>query len=99
VTESLLRRLDDEFYVTADVEDMPRIFLKMARQFVVVFDGDLLVEERLELIEIILLHHQDHLFDACFQRFFDDQQDGGLGNAIAVDNRKEFLLGGLAGRE
>ena len=99
VTESFLGFLGDESDVPADLQDAPRVLLEVARQLVVVLDRDLRVEEGAEVVEVVFLDDDDDLLDAGLQRLFHDQQDGGLGDAVAVDDREQLLLGRLGGRE
>ena len=51
-----------------------------------------LVEERLEGGQIAFLHDDDHLVQPGAERFFDDQQDRGLGDAVTL-----YVDGGQAG--
>ena len=99
VAEALLGRLGHERDAAPDLEDPAGVLLGLARQLVEVLDRDLVVEERLEVLEVLLLHDDDHLLDARLERFLDDQQDRGLGDAVPVDDREQLLLRRLAGRE
>ncbi len=75
------------------------IFLKVARQFVVILNRDLGVKERAEILQVMFLDDDDHLLNAGLQGFFNDQQDGWLGNPVPVNDGKKLFLGSLGGRE
>ena len=67
-----------------------------ARELVEVLDRDLGREERLEVLEVVLLHDDHDLVDAGLEGLFDDQQDRGLRDAVPVDDREQLLLRRLA---
>ena len=71
----------------------------MPGQFVVVLDGDLLLEEHAEIVQVLFLDDEDDLFNSCAQRLLYKQQNNRLRDAVAVDDREQFLLGCLGGRE
>jgi hypothetical protein len=99
VPKAFLVLLDDKLDALAHLQDAARILLESGRQFVVVFNRNLLVEEGLEIGQVVFLDDDDHFFDAGFDRFFHNQQDGRLGDAVAVDDREQLFFGRLGGRE
>ena len=52
-----------------------------------------------EIVQVIFLNDEDDLLDPGAQSLLDQQQNNRLGDAVAVDDGKQLLLGCLGGRE
>lgn len=99
MTQPFLTRLDDEGNAAAHIEQTAGVVLKMTRQFVEIFDGDLKIEKVTEGVEVAFLYDDNDFFDTGFERFFDDEQYGGFGDAVTINDGKQFFFGGFAGGE
>ena len=99
VPEALLRGLRDKADAAAHLQDR-RAYSWISRGSLLKFSiGSGRVKKERKSSQVLLLDDDHDLLDPGVERLLDDQQDRGLGDAVAVDDGEQLLLDRLGGRE